>query len=195
MKDYLISLFLDDELRLDEKREFMNAVAFDEEFRREAIELLAQENLLRAGMVTKEVPAPVVPFVKRLFFEASGLKAAFAGLAVAVLLIAALFRMQSISVSPQPAAVVPDVPHRFVLYLPEANEAAVVGSFSGWTPIPMQKIDDTGYWALDMELAPGEHRYSYLVENVDRMIDPTIAARERDDFGGENSIITVGVSI
>ena len=195
MKDHLISLFLDDELTLAEKREFMDAVAFDDAFRKEAIDLLDQEKILRAEMVTREAPAPVIPLVKRLLFQTAGLRQAFAALAVAIFLIAALFKVQSVSIPPQSVTVARDIPHRFVMYLPEAKEAAVVGSFSGWSAVPMEKIGDTGYWALDLVLEPREHRYSYLVENMERMVDPTVAAREQDDFGGENSIITVGVSI
>ena len=37
----------------------------------------------------------------------------------------------------------------------------------------------------------GEHRLCYIIEGGKRIPDPTILAREKDDFGGENSILEV----
>jgi 1,4-alpha-glucan branching enzyme len=82
--------------------------------------------------------------------------------------------------------------HRFVLYLPQANQAEIVGTFTDWNPVPMQKIGASGYWSLTLKVPRGEHRYSYLVEDGNRLVDPTVVAREHDDFGGENSVIIVG---
>jgi len=42
-----------------------------------------------------------------------------------------------------------------------------------------------------LELPEGEYRFSYIVEGGRRLTDPTIAVREIDDFGGENSILRV----
>jgi 1,4-alpha-glucan branching enzyme len=81
--------------------------------------------------------------------------------------------------------------HRFVIYQPEAKQAEIIGSFTNWAPVAMEKVGDSGYWAISLELPAGEHRYSYLLENGQQVADPTILAREQDDFGGENSIIKV----
>jgi 1,4-alpha-glucan branching enzyme len=86
----------------------------------------------------------------------------------------------------------PQAEQRFVLYLPQASQARIVGTFTDWNPVPMQKIGASGYWSLTLKVPQGEHRYSYLVEGDNRMVDPTVAAREHDDFGGENSVIVVG---
>ena len=82
--------------------------------------------------------------------------------------------------------------HRFVLYLPQADATKIVGTFTNWKPVPMEKIGTTGYWTLTLNLPQGEHRYSYLIEDGNQILDPTIAAREQDDFGKENSVIIVG---
>jgi len=52
MKDYLISMFVDNELDLDEKIEFVETVHSNKPFKNEAIELLDQEKLLQGDMVT-----------------------------------------------------------------------------------------------------------------------------------------------
>jgi len=59
----------------------------------------------------------------------------------------------------------------------------------------MQKTGQTGYWALSLKLEIVEHRYNYLVENNNRIPDPTLQNREYDDFGGKNTSNSVGVSI
>ena len=82
--------------------------------------------------------------------------------------------------------------HRFVLYLPMADRPNLVGTFTGWKPVPMHKVGATGYWTLTLKVPEGEHRYSYLVGSGRQIADPTIVTREHDDFGGENSVILIG---
>ncbi len=191
MKDHLISSFIDDELDLDEKIDFVETVHGDRRFKDETVDLLRQEMLLRGDMVGR-VPAVRVNAPGTLWPEwlrpVAALAAALAMVVVFFLLV------------PRPAehtrqAAVERIPHRFVLYLPQARRAQLVGSFTHWRPVPMRRLDDTGYWVLNMALPAGEHRYSYLVENGKRIADPTVPARERDDFGGENSIIEVRKAI
>jgi hypothetical protein len=86
----------------------------------------------------------------------------------------------------------PEGEYRFVLYQPQVNQAEIIGTFTDWSPVPMQKIGQTGYWTLTLKVPQGEHRYSYLIENDGRIADPSVAAREHDDFGGENSVIIIG---
>ena len=59
----------------------------------------------------------------------------------------------------------------------------------------MERLSSSGYWAVTLNLFEGEHRYSYLVEDGQQIADPTVLSRERDDFGGENSIIEVKSAI
>ena len=44
-----------------------------------------------------------------------------------------------------------------------------------------------------LEVPAGEHRLCYILEGGRRIPDPTIAIREKDDFGGENSILAVNM--
>ena len=57
--------------------------------------------------------------------------------------------------------------------------------------IPMKKMGVSGYWEATVDLYPGEHHYSYILEGGRRIPDPTILTREKDDFGGENSILDI----
>ena len=57
--------------------------------------------------------------------------------------------------------------------------------------MPMKKTGSNGYWETTLEMPAGEHRLCYIIEGGKRIPDPTILAREKDDFGGENSILEV----
>jgi 1,4-alpha-glucan branching enzyme len=81
------------------------------------------------------------------------------------------------------------MPYRFVIFQPEAKEAHIVGSFTGWRTVPMRKVG--GYWQITLPLQAGEHRFSYLIDGRQQVTDPTLPVREPDDFGGENSILEV----
>jgi len=196
MKEYLISLYIDNELNLDEKITFVETVHDDGLFTEEALTLLRQEKRLRADLTVPMV-APAMPAIPvstaprpRLNFLSFWFRP-FAGFAAAMLLVGLFTVLQ-----PKPTVIAPqEEHHRFVIYLPESQEAKIVGTFTGWKPVPMERVGASGYWTLTLPVSRGEHRYSYLVEDGRQIADPTVAAREQDDFGGENSVIEVQVAI
>ena len=55
----------------------------------------------------------------------------------------------------------------------------------------MEKIDGSGYWEISLNIADGEHRFTYILDGSERFADPTARMREQDDFGGENSILSI----
>ncbi len=189
MKDYLISMFIDNELDLDEKIEFVETIHEDKEFTDETIELLNQDKLLQDDMVTimPQIQTPVANVAQPSFFK--NFFSPLAGFATAMTVIAAIFLFR-----PDPI-VSNEEPHRFVIYLPDTSQAEIIGSFTGWAPVAMEKLGTSGYWSLNLTLPEGEHRYSYLVDNSMQIADPTVQAREQDDFGGENSIIRITMAI
>jgi len=181
MKDYMISMFIDDEMGIDEKIEFVETVHSDSAVKDEAIGLLQQEKLIRARVVDRIREARVAP---RLPLNLSFWKPAAAfmsGLAAALVIV--FFT--------QPESEMATVPYRFVIYQPDAGQVELTGSFARWNTIPMKKMGVSGYWEVTVNLNPGEHRYSYILEGGRRIPDPTILAREQDDFGGENSILDI----
>jgi hypothetical protein len=188
MKEYLISLFIDNELDIDEKITFVETVHADHPFTGETLSLLRQEKRLRADLVDPlTIPAMLpIPETRASWTDLfSFWFRPFAGFAAAMLLVGLFTLLQSRpTVSPQKEQ------HRFVVYLPESSRARIVGTFTGWKPVPMERVG-SGYWTLTLPVATGEQRYSYLIDDDKQIPDPTVAAKEQDDFGGENSVIEI----
>lgn len=182
MNDHLISMYIDDELDLDDKIIFVETVHDDKSFKDDAVTLLRQEKLIRSEVVDR-LPALSIreqrdPWQARLLRP---LAAVAAGLAAAAILWSTFW----------PSAEQPLRPWRFVIYQPDAQGVELAGSFSSWKRIPLKHAGSSGYWEITLELPEGDHRFSYIIEGSRRMADPTIAVRETDDFGGENSILSV----
>jgi hypothetical protein len=192
MDDSLISLFIDDEMDLDDKIVFVETVHTNQQFSLEAVALLEQEKNLRQLPVRMPASAMAGLSVKPGFSWSLRFRPwwqPMAGFATAMVLMGLGFLLMPTQPTP-----VPQAEQRFVLYLPQASQAKIVGTFTDWNPVPMHKVGSSGYWSLTLKVPQGEHRYSYLVEEGNRMVDPTVAAREHDDFGGENSVLVVGGS-
>jgi hypothetical protein len=186
MRDELISMFIDDEMDLDDKMEFVEQVHIDRTFKEQTLEFLQMEKDLRSE-VTEHTPAVTLPAkrIRSMIFRPMPLAAAFA-VATAVFLVFLL----------QPAhqeVRIPSETYRFVIYRPDASRAEITGDFTGWERVPMQRIGSSGYWELSYNIRPGEHRYVYILDGDKRIADPTVPIREKDDYGSENSILMVGV--
>jgi len=184
MEDYHISAFIDDQLELDEKIQFVETVHADKTFKDETVCLLVQEQQLRAPaahrapqMVLKSRQATWArQWLKPLGYYGGGLATAL----LLIFLLAQPARVASLTVA-----------HRFVIYQPDVETAALVGSFSDWKAVDMQPTGAAGYWEITVALPSGEHRYSFLLDGRRQVADPTVQVKERDDFGGVNSIISV----
>jgi hypothetical protein len=187
MSEHLISQYIDDELDLDDKIGFVEIVHAEKRFKDETVALLRQEKRLREEAVhaVPDFRLPDFQLKERRspwkLRRLRPLAAMAAGLAAAAFVLIALW----------PSPEIPLRPFRFVLYQPEAGSVELAGSFTGWNKIPLRHAAGSGYWEITLELPPGEHRFSYIVEGGRRLADPTVSGRERDDFGGENSILTV----
>lgn len=180
--DYLSSMYIDNEMDLDEKRQFVERVRSDDLFYGETLELLAQEQRLRElpdmpDTLTKKPWQPSAWTVLARWFKPLGF--ATAGFATAVLMLLTLFR----------APVPPMCNNRFVLFEPAANQVELAGSFTGWQRVSMRRAGDSGYWEINLQVPSGEHRFAYILDGDRQMADPTLPASEKDDFGGQNSIL------
>jgi hypothetical protein len=186
--EYLSSMYIDNEMDLDEKQQFVEKIRSDSAFYTLTLALLAQEQLLEKQPV---LPEPAVdkrwrpPVWLGLARVLKPLGLAAAGFSAAVLMLFAVFQ------SPGP----PQCNNRFVLFEPAANQVELAGSFTGWQRISMKRIGNSGYWELNLPVASGEHRFAYILDGNHRMADPTLPAREKDDFGGENSILNIEARI
>jgi len=180
----MISMFIDDEMDMAEKITFIETIRKDQTFTDEALGLLRQEKIIRADVVNH---LPVVelkaPFswkrFMRPFFQPMGLAATTLAAAIIFLV---LFM-------PQPAPT--HLTNRFVIYRPDVSRVEITGTFTDWKRIPLNKIGNSGYWEVSLDLTEGEHRFTYILEDESSFADPTIPAREPDDFGGQNSVLYV----
>lgn len=194
MNDSLISQFIDNEMDLDEKIEFVETVHTSQQFSTETVALLEQEKLLRACPAA----APVMPGFpgESSFSLLELLRSWWQPIPAIPVLVAVTFLAvmgwQLVPHQPVPVGSQGRGEYRFVLYLPKVSHAEIIGTFTDWSPVPMRKVGTTGYWALTLKIPPGEYRYSYLIEDGEKMADPSVAVRESDDFGGENSVIVIG---
>lgn len=181
MNDYMISMFLDDELGLDDKIEFLKKVYADKAFKDETINLLRQEKLIRSDVVDR-VPSVDFKIRRRSFYPILRPVGLIASTVAAVVII--LFFVV-------PSRISTAVPHRFVIYRPDASQIEIAGSFTAWKRIPMRRMGSSGYWEITLNLSKEEHRFTYILEGRQSFADPTVPIREHDDFGGENSILFV----
>jgi hypothetical protein len=106
---------------------------------------------------------------------------ATAGFTAAVLLLFTVFQ-------PSPPTV---CNNRFVLFEPAADQVELAGSFTGWQRVSMTRAGTSGYWEVNLQVPSGEHRFAYILDGKRQMADPTLPASEKDDFGGQNSILNV----
>jgi len=183
--DPIISMFIDDELSLDEKQEFVERVHASRDFKDETIALLSQEKKLRSEVVehVPDLKSAIVHMRPRVFSMVRPLVVSTAVIVAAVLVFTfvLVFKLDSATAS-----------HRFVIYKPDASQVEIAGSFTGWRKVPLERKGSSGYWEITMKIPEGEHRFTYVLDDRAGFADPTIPMRERDDFGGENSILLAG---
>lgn len=187
--NHTISMFIDDELDLDEKIEFVNKVHTEDQFYDESITLLEQEKHLRSDVV------PIVPEVSlkksKRFFDAQYLNFFFRFAKIGVMAAIVIFFVFAFQWKKDDAVPFHTVSKRFVIYKPEAGNVQISGSFTDWNNIPMKMIGPSGYWEIELDVSGGEHKYVFIVEDNKRIADPTVLMREKDDFGSENSVLVV----
>jgi hypothetical protein len=80
----------------------------------------------------------------------------------------------------------------FIFVRPRAGSVSLVGDFNDWDPAatPMQ-ASTNGVWSVVFPLAPGRHEYAFVVDGKQWAIDPAAPSPSADDFGSQNSVITV----
>ena len=81
---------------------------------------------------------------------------------------------------------------KFVLIAPQASKVALVGDFNGWdtTATPAERQPD-GSWATFVQLHPGRHVYSFVLDGKVFMNDPAAPVAPDDGYGQKNSVVVV----
>ena len=81
---------------------------------------------------------------------------------------------------------------KFVLVAPQASTVSLVGDFNGWdaeaTPATRQP---DGTWATFVQLRPGRHVYSFVLDGKVFMNDPAAPVTPDDGYGQKNSVVVV----
>jgi hypothetical protein len=192
--DHYISLYIDDELTLEEKLLFIEQVHRSRHYTDEAVALLHQEKEL-VQLFNRQAPGAEPSFAAAT--KKSGSIRLF-GLAAAVSLLLSLLFLFQIGVftdkpagdwaATQPAAT---VPYRFVIFQQDSESVEIAGSFTGWQKVGLVPTGAEGYWEIVLHLPPGEHQYAFVVDGTINLPDPTVSLTESDDFGMVNSIISI----
>lgn len=73
----------------------------------------------------------------------------------------------------------------FRVYLPQASEVQLVGSFTNWRDrgVAMTR-EDTGWWTAAVPLPEGDHDFCYLVNGSTWLADYAASGVKRNSFGG-----------
>lgn len=189
--NHLMSMYIDNELSLNEKILFLNLATERQGYADEAIALLEQEKILAATLNVKTEEQFSLKQRKPLHMVGVAMAACLL-LMLAFFAGGTWFPFGSTDHLPQVATSQPDiVQHRFVLYRKGTAQVEVLGSFTNWQKVPMQPAGMSGYWEVSLQIPSGEHRYSFVVDGVTLVPDPTSLVQEPDDFGTINSILIV----
>jgi chromosome partitioning protein len=80
----------------------------------------------------------------------------------------------------------------FTLEAPGASEVYVTGEFPGWPREgrPLQRDPEDGVWKAVLDVPRGEYEYHFVVDGLWTR-DPNNRDYTRDEFGQENSLLTV----
>lgn len=190
--EHLISMYIDDELSIDEKILFVEQVYARRTFKDDAVSLLEQEKLLSAAL---RYPAPEIALPDQTPPRARTARFRFLGLAVAACLLLLLSFMAGRNFMPQDLAGTDQAvaSHRFVIYQQGTSQVEITGSFTNWQRVPLSPSGTSGYWEVTLDVPAGEHRYTFIVDGSKQLPDPTVATGESDDFGAVNSILKIEV--
>lgn len=80
---------------------------------------------------------------------------------------------------------------RFSLVEPDARVVAVSGDFNHWGTTELEKDPITGVWHAWIAVPQGRHRYVFILNDDQRVVDPSASERASDGDGSEVAILYV----
>ena len=82
---------------------------------------------------------------------------------------------------------------QFMLTAPAASRVALAGDFNGWDTrgTPLARNTRDGRWSVTLALAPGRHRYAYVVDDTQWVRDPAGTAAEPNDLTPPRSVLII----
>ncbi len=185
MKEILISKYIDNEMNLEEKLDFVKEIKKSDPFYKETIDLIKQEQLLSFNV---EYPEPL--YLPEPAGKSKNLRLLYPIIAAAAIILLIL-SITTRGLNPklaQPQR--KEITYRFVYYNPSAKSVQLVGSFTGWKRVNMRRIDGTGYWQIYLKLPDGGiYKYNFIINRKKIINDPTNPARIYSGFGGADSVL------
>ncbi len=186
----LASLFIDDELSLDEKLNFVDAIHDSNVFYTETKQLIDLEMVLSSDVTDHAPPTwvpaqPVIPgLINRIMSFIRPVGYALTGTFAALIFVFVSQNNQTVTETRS---------NRFVIYKPDVSKVEITGSFTLWEKVPLHEAGDSGYWEVTLEIPRGVHRFTYILDDHTPFADPTVPSSEMDDFGGKDSILTTEI--
>ncbi len=81
---------------------------------------------------------------------------------------------------------------QFILEAPDAQSVAVAGDFNEWAPeIALADPDGDGIWSGRVLLAPGVHKYMFVLDGDEWITDPHAERYTEDGYGNRNAVIAI----
>lgn len=189
--EHFISMYIDDEMSLDEKILFISHVNGNKAYTDDAVSMLEQEKKLSAALI-QPAPEAALPFPKtKRSMHSLGMVLAACVLLVLSFLLGANFYSLNDPLHRSTSLLPATVHHRFVLFQQGSAQVEITGSFTKWQKLPLTPTGSEGYWEITLEVPSGEHRYSFIIDGSKLIPDPTVASKEPDDFGTINSVLSV----
>lgn len=152
MNDELISLFIDDELNLDDKMVFVETVHSDSVFTEETLGLLKQEKLLTTPISINRPMPPKFSF-KRLWSFRLPFNALAAVLATAMIIMFIVW---------------PETKCQNVTRMAKSERyfepVEIASMLIRGATLPVIFSDRYRYWKYPVEFSPGENGYSYFLD-------------------------------
>lgn len=90
------------------------------------------------------------------------------------------------------AAPVRDAEGRITLRIPLAEAPSapfVLGDFTGWRPVPMQREGE--FWSVRLAIEPGVYRYGFQDAEGRWFLPPSVTQRVDDGMGGTSGLLVV----
>lgn len=78
---------------------------------------------------------------------------------------------------------------RVAIEAPDAERVELAGDWNDWQRVPARRADD-GVWYVDLSLAPGEYRYTFVINGSEWRV-PKGAVSADDGFGSKVAWVTV----
>ncbi|MCK4873105.1 MAG: hypothetical protein KAS72_10300 [Phycisphaerales bacterium] len=81
---------------------------------------------------------------------------------------------------------------QFELFMPDARDVRVAGTFTGWEERAIRMDGpDEGWWTLCLHLPQGEHEFQYLVDDGVWLADYAAHGVKRNQYGLWVSLLRV----